>query len=241
MKRWAAVTIFLYALTLVLVTAPVLLLANGQWWGRQGGFGLTSAKVFDIYHAWGYWVWLGVMVLGAGLLLVVPVDVSQRRTVPQRKLLVPVFTAAFLFANVFFGILFSLGCAITGDDALNIFSLMGNGDARAWLSLVLIISLLWAVWALVFYRITRADAPDALMARLKRWLLRGSILELLVAIPSHVIVRNKEVCCAPLGSFWGITTGLTVMLLCFGPGVFFLFVERFARKRPPVDAPRGRQ
>lgn len=231
----------LYAVALVLLTAPLLVLANGQWWGRNGNFGITTETAFNLFKELGYWVWLGVMVLGAALMLVVPVDVSQRRFVPQRKLIVPVFTAAFLFANVFFAGIFSLGCVFAGDDVFNIFSMLGRTDNREWLCFILIVLLLWMVWALVFYRMTRSDAPDALMARLRRWLFRGSILELLVAIPSHVIVRNKDMCCAPLGSFWGITTGLTVMLLCYGPGVFFLFAERFARKRPPVDAAGARR
>jgi len=76
---------------------------------------------------------------------------------------------------------------------------------------------------------------------MKRWailtvllyaLLRGSILELLIAVPSYVIVRRRDDCCAPAGPFWGIATGISIMLLCFGPGVFFLFVERFQRLKP---------
>jgi hypothetical protein len=39
-------------------------------------------------------------------------------------------------------------------------------------------------------------------------------------------------CCTPLGTFWGINTGISVMLPCFEPGVFFLFVERFERLKP---------
>jgi hypothetical protein len=35
-----------------------------------------------------------------------------------------------------------------------------------------------------------------------------------------------------MGTFWGIATGISVMLLCFGPGVYFLFVERFERLKP---------
>ena len=71
-----------------------------------------------------------------------------------------------------------------------------------------------------------------------RWLMRGSVLQLLVAVPSHVMVRDRGDCCAPLGAFWGITTGLSVMLFCFGPGVFFLFADRFSRLRPKnLDAP----
>jgi hypothetical protein len=71
------------------------------------------------------------------------------------------------------------------------------------------------------------------------WLLRGSILELLIAVPSHIVARRRGDCCAPLLSFWGIATGVTVMLLAFGPGVFFLLVERVRRKtrqRNPASA-----
>ena len=60
---------------------------------------------------------------------------------------------------------------------------------------------------------------------------------LLVAVPSHVIVRRRDDCCAPAGTFWGIATGISIMLLCFGPGVFFLFVERFQRLKPKDASP----
>jgi hypothetical protein len=71
------------------------------------------------------------------------------------------------------------------------------------------------------------------------WLLRGSILELLIAVPSHVIVRQRDDCCAPFATFWGIVTGISVMLISFGPGVLFLFAARIRRKQrvgipPPV-------
>ena len=77
-----------------------------------------------------------------------------------------------------------------------------------------------------------------MLKRITRWLLRGSILELLIAVPSHIIVRRRGDCCAPAGTFWGIATGISIMLLCFGPGVFFLFVARFKRlqlKSPDAD------
>ena len=93
------------------------------------------------------------------------------------------------------------------------------------------------IWALViFRRFAKSDEPDALLKRTTRWLLRGSILELIIAVPSHVIVRRRDDCCAPVGTFWGIATGISVMLLCFGPGVFFLFVERCRKLKPkPAD------
>jgi hypothetical protein len=77
------------------------------------------------------------------------------------------------------------------------------------------------------------------MRRLTAWLLRGSILELLVAVPAHVIVRQREDCCAPAATFWGLATGLTVMLMSFGPGVFFLFAARMRRLKPKAQARAG--
>ena len=56
MKRWALVTVLLYAVALVLLTAPLLLLANGQWWGQHGGFGITTETAFNLFKESGYWV-----------------------------------------------------------------------------------------------------------------------------------------------------------------------------------------
>ena len=92
----------------------------------------------------------------------------------------------------------------------------------------------WVVWAVVFFRSFRASEPDAVMRRLTTWLLRGSILELLVAVPCHVIVRERNDCCAPAVTFWGIATGVTVMLMAYGPGVFFLFAARIRAMKPAI-------
>jgi hypothetical protein len=240
MKRWAFVTVLLYAVALIVLAAPVILLTCGNWWGFErdngGDSGIAASDVLQLFKAWQFWLWLGVMVLGQILLLLVPVDVSQRRLVPRRKLLVPIITAAFLLANIVFAGIFSAACAIFGDGAFKAFEIFGDGNTAPWVVLILIIVLLWTIWGFVFYRMTKKNEPQDITARLTRVLLKGSILELLVAIPSHVIVRNRDVCCAPIVSFWGIATGISVMLLCFGPGVYFLFVERFQKLKPkPAD------
>jgi hypothetical protein len=46
-------------------------------------------------------------------------------------------------------------------------------------------------------------------------------------VPSHVIVRRRDDCCAPAGTFWEIAMGISMMLFCSASGVFFLFVEWF--------------
>jgi hypothetical protein len=235
MRRWAIVTVLLYAAMLILLTVPLLWLGLGDWWGKHG-MKLSLQEMAATFKEWGYWIWLGVLLLGAFLLLLVPVDLSERRLVARRKLLVPILTATFMLANLVFAGFFSVSAALTGDGSFKLLEFFGNSGNEPIFAMLLILAVLWAVWGVVFYRMTRSDEPGALMVRVRKWLLAGSILELLVAIPSHIVVRNKEVCCAPAASFWGITTGISVMLLCFGPGVFFLFAERIARKRPPVQA-----
>jgi hypothetical protein len=231
MKRWAILTVLLYALLLLLLTSPFLFLALGKWWGNTNYCFSNFAETFEVYKSSGYWIVLAVFLLGQALLLLAPVDVSRRRLTPRRKLLAPIIISAFLFANVVFGALFSAACAIWSDGPFDLSNKLG--DTKWWVILCLVVGSLWIIWGVVFYRATKRCEPQDAVARMVRWLLRGSILELLVAVPSHIIVRNRDVCCAPLGSFWGIATGLTVMLLCYGPGVFFLFVARIQKKIQP--------
>jgi hypothetical protein len=178
-----------------------------------------------------------------------PVNIAERRLPARRPLKIPVILTGFFLANLFCAGIFCLACAALKDNALYVFSLVdllcghvsrNNGQISEiqttnWggiSSAVIIVAIFWLIWALIFRRFAKSDDENSLLKRSTRWLLRGSILELLVAVPSHVIVRRRDDCCAPAGTFWGIATGISVMLLCFGPGVFFLFVERCRKLKP---------
>jgi len=237
MKHWAILTVLLYALALLLLTIPVLLAAFGGW-GKNSVMGLQDAS--KIYLSWGYWLWLAIMVAGQALLLLLPLNITERRLTPRRSLKTPVIVTAFFLANLVFAGLTAIFCAVFKEEGFGIFGFLtpfkanevSPSDLQTLVGMIITVLVFWFIWAVIFRNFARADEPDMLLKRSTRWLLRGSILELLVAVPSHVIVRRREDCCAPIGTFWGIATGISVMLLCFGPGVFFLFVERFNRLRP---------
>ncbi|HEU0010420.1 MAG TPA: hypothetical protein VFT34_11445 [Verrucomicrobiae bacterium] len=252
MKRWAVLVVLLYAIWLLLLTTPLVLLCL-----KHG-----SEEVRDMVLHWSYWLWLAVMLAGQALLLLVPVAAAEGRPVRRRKILVPVVTASFFLANLAFAGLLALLCAFLKDGAFELLSLgaranedqafavpaVARGMTAVGLSprsglfdllfILALVGILWMIWAALFLRGSRNDDPDSLSRRAMRWLLRGSILELLVAVPTHVVVRHRDDCCAPYATFWGIVCGLTVMLMSFGPGVFFLFVERARRLKPPVDRKR---
>ena len=131
--------------------------------------------------------------------------------------------------------LFSIILAIWGEDrGFNIIVFSSDSSQITlsfWVGWIATICLIWLIWSLIFHRFSANRDPEHVIGRVMRWLLAGSILELLVAVPSHVIVRRRGDCCAPGYTMFGITTGIAIMLLSFGPGVFFLFIKRFKQLR----------
>ena len=242
MKRWAVLTVLLYALALLLLTVPVLLIAFGGW--GNNGQSLALKEAVQIYLHGRYALWLAVLVAGQALLLLLPINIAERRLPPRRPLKVPVIVTGLFLANLLFAGLLAIFCAAFKEEGFGIFGFLtpfkanevSPSDLQTLVGMIITILVFWFIWAMIFQKFAKSDDPDALLKRSTRWVLRGSILELLVAVPSHIIVRRRGDCCAPIGTFWGIATGISVMLLCFGPGVFFLFVERFERLKPkPLD------
>lgn len=236
MKRWATFTVFLYAAALLLLTVPVMAIAFGGW-GKNNNMDLS--KILTVYAAWQYWLWLAVLVAGQFLLLLLPINISERRLPARRPLKIPIIVTAFFLANLCFAGIASLLAAIFRDNGWEVIDFVNPiphaDNSSGWhffCSIMLTLAIFWVVWAFIFRRFAQADDENSLLKRSLRWLMRGSILELIIAVPSHVIVRRRDDCCAPIGTFWGIATGLSVMLLCFGPGVYFLFVKRMQQLQP---------
>jgi hypothetical protein len=214
MKRWALLVAILYALILALLALPTILI------GLAPGVDLKSAAA--MYIQWQWWLILALMGLAQASLLAVPVRVASRRPIARIPLAKTVLVAALMMAGLVVGAF------------LCIFEIAFYNSGGSWTPwAVLIIGIAsWCGWAIVFFRLSqRVDAVD-LTSRLCRYLLKGSILELLIAVPTHIVARCRDYCCAGFMTFIGLTLGMAVMLFSFGPGVFFLFVARWRRLHP---------
>jgi hypothetical protein len=267
MKRWAIVTVVLYGLLLLLLIVPLLMLFGLDKTGPENTWrwSIGPADALEVFRTWWFWITLGVFALAQGTMLIVPVAAAEHRPKARRRLLVPVVTAAFLLANLFFAGLFAVLIAAMGEEgaskliewpadlttqtagqlpAVNgIITGVGftpNANFFSVINLIGLFLLFWMLWGLIFFHFAKADEPETLTRRATRWLLRGSILELLIAVPSHIIVRNRNDCCAPFVTFWGIVTGICVTLLAFGPGVYFLLVARMRTLRPKATPDNSR-
>ena len=163
-----------------------------------------------------------VLVLCELALLFVPVRVASRRPITRRALWIPLLGSGLLAGLLGFG------------GSLAVLEFLDSNWPDSWMLLVLIFGtsgVIWLAWTVVFWVLSREYGPESVAPKLHRWLLAGSVLELLVAVPTHVVVRRRGDCCAGIGTGAGICAGIIVMLLAFGPSVAFLYYRRWKQIR----------
>jgi hypothetical protein len=220
MARWAFVTVLLYMLLVVVLLIPAACLCADRLAGETTGI----PDIMEAYFYWGFWPACAVVLAVQALLLLFPVAKAKGRPTPGASIWVTVITAAVLFSVLHLGLMVSLAAAIWGDD------LEGQGPSAFGILGFFIAG--WVLWAFIFYRFGHQYDRPTFVGTLMGWLFKGSILELLIALPCHVIVRHKDTCCAPGLTFFGISAGFVIMALAFGPGLFFLVAKRLRDIRP---------
>lgn len=210
MRKWGVIISAFYALILLGLIVPATVLITEPF-SRRSDF---LREVWGTYHAWIFWIPAGAILASQALLLFLSVDSSQKRLKPRAHILLSCAMAGILTALLTFAVIGSLGVAVRGDQ-------FGEGS---FANPFVFFGAFWAFWGVVFYLYLRNSS--AAVTRITSWLLKGSVLELLIAVPCHVIVRRRHDCSAPAVTGFGIATGIAIMLLSFGPSVFFLYKKR---------------
>lgn len=252
MRKWGIIITIFYALVLVILLTPafVLLAENPSRVVRlftdfSAGWPFFAKALGEAYRLWPYWLWIGFLVGAQALLLFLSADTSTKRLRPRQHVALSITLTALLLSILTFAAILSLALGV--DDKLSekifFWPHKSLGVLENNTSGVIAVTLLvywmgpWILWGLVFYMYMR-DA-SALITRLVSWLLKGSVLELLIAVPSHILVRQRNECTAPTVTSFGIVTGLAIMLLSFGPSVLFLYKKRldqYKKKTPTIRA-----
>jgi len=220
MRHWPWVVAALYGLIIFALTLPITLIIfypPSEILNQD-----MRTIVTDFFEWWPYWVWLVVVILAQAALLVVPVKITGHRPVSKRAIIYPIAASALMMGLLITGAAASICETVTQDPLAD----------DMWWTVFGIFVLSWFLWGNIFRRWSRELKPANLIDKQCRYLFRGSVLELLVAVPTHVLARYRDYCCAGFATFIGIGFGLAVMLFAFGPGVFYLYAKRWKKVRP---------
>ncbi|MBX7207923.1 MAG: hypothetical protein K1X78_06420 [Verrucomicrobiaceae bacterium] len=218
MNRWAVRVCILYVLIIAVLTPPAIILAFGE------KVTMRPKELLELFTAWQFWLLLAVLFISQYALLCTPVDVARRRPERRGPLWPTVVAGGFMAGLLFIGL---VAAVVEG--------LQLPFESPTLLVVPALAVVSWIAWAVAFHRAGKAD-PARMVSRQSNWLIKGSALELLVAVPMHVLTRHRNECCAGFLTFTGLATGMAVMLFAFGPAVFFLFVERWRRLQPAAMA-----
>lgn len=204
MLRWTAAVTILYAVVLLLLWIPVTLFLIRP----------PASNVADFYTHPLVWTMTGIPVFCQLILLSLRADITRRRLKPQVPIWISALVTGFLVGILTLSAGLALFLVFTKDTQLSAYAL-----------LVPVLS--WFICTVAFAGINQGSSDP--LSDASRWLFRGSVLELLVAVPAHVIVRRRNDCCAPAFTGLGIYCGVAIMLLAFGPSMLLLFKKRMER------------
>ena len=217
--RWYWTTIGLYLLCLICFVFPLFLdpEPNPNW----------RFLYFKIYVIG----LMPLMLLIQAALLIVPARMVARRPTSKRDVRITVVACGLAMAILSIGILIGLDELLPSRGQW-----APEQDRTLWDTLLPFLQLglppaMWIGWSVFFYKCDPYKQPKTFVENIANWLLRGSIIEILIAIPAHISARKKSSCCAPDAiTLLGLAAGLSIALLAFGPTVFVLFYKKMKQK-----------
>jgi hypothetical protein len=157
-------------------------------------------------------IFMTCLVLCGLAMVIVPVRAKLKRPIKRRSVWFPITGASFLIALLAFCIIMAAGDAFHFEFDSAYFFLIGE---------------IWLMWMLILGFFSITSNPVAMSARIYKTVIVGSLLELLTAVPLHLIARQRTECCAGIASGMAIVIGFIVALVAIGPGIFFLFYRRW--------------
>lgn len=214
MKKWALVVLLLYGLTILILTLPVFILAFFDISVKNE---MSVKELFEVFTYWPYWTGFVLFLAAQAALLDIRINTAEQRPTTKRTIVPVVLLSSLMMSLLVMGMVLAIYETITK-----------SVEVKNWLAIFsLLVS--WLIWGFIFYKWNKKLNPQSFLEKIRKAFFCGSILELLVAVPTHIVARYRNYCCAGFSTFIGIVFGLAVMLCSFGPGVLFLFAERWKR------------
>lgn len=160
---------------------------------------------------------LAIMVVSQLIFLFGAGTIELCRPIRRHRLIAPVIIASLMMA-----ILVVTLC-------LSLMELIKVGGEHFPHNLWIIFGFSWLIWGVFFFIYSQGVERYRTLRRFITIILTGSLVELLAAIPSHIVVSRRPGCFVGFLTMWGIIGGMYVMLWAFGPGVILLFLHEKRR------------
>jgi hypothetical protein len=161
-----------------------------------------------------FWLFLFVPTLAVHLLLLAGAP-KLEATGRKRNVWASVLAGSGVFAALTFGVMAALA------------NLGGVWEAYAdsGMRLLMFFFVLWWLWSIPLVLIA-LSRPEGFGRQLYRYLVGGTVLELLITIPIDVYVRRRTQCYCAEGTFFALSIGMSAAAALTGPALVFLMVAR---------------
>ena len=159
------------------------------------------------------------MVISQALFVLCLGTINLSSPVPRRRAFLPIVLVAFMLTVL----VAALCCAL-----VDLFDFLGN-IFILW-GFFILLALSWIVCSIVLFLKYGREEQYTMARKLVLILIRGSLVELLVAIPSYLIVSPRPGLGQYILSGFAVSSGVFVMIWAFGPGIILIFLKRLARK-----------
>lgn len=227
MRNWGIVVTAFYAIVVLLLLSLGVVLLAEDWWAFETWeqSDVVELMFFSIIPT-------AFLVGGQALLLFLNIDTSWRRLKPQRHAKVTAGLVGIMVSILTVAAFFAIAMAHSGDNFdVPVLVVREGLEIAVFLATMAVI---WGVWGVVFYRFSKrtSNVVDTGV----NWLIKGSVLELLIAVPCHIVVRQREWCCAQYVSAYGIAAGIAIMLMAFGPSAMFLYKRKLDEYKDRIAA-----
>ena len=183
-----------------------------------GGSDSTTIALVLFAHA-------GLLLLLGASLMWIPVQRVRRRPVKRRSILIPLAGSSVLIGALVvvggYAIVDAIG-PNPDPTSMPAWNLPGTNSMIFGAAMSV-----WFAWVVFFGWLSYSVSPETLGSRIYQGLIVGSVLELLVAVPAHLIARKRPECCAGMASGYAIGVGVAIAIIVLGPGVFLLFFRRW--------------
>ena len=180
----------------------------------------NTVQILDVFRGELFWSCFTIIVtfLTQAVLVFGQGTADLCRPVRRRRIVAPVAIGAIMMSILAVGIYLALREAT---------DVPWPDISKSGYVITFVLAVTWLAWGVVFLYIFAGAEKYKVARNLVSILLSGSLLNLLVTVPSHIVVSRRPGCFVGIDTLIALVAGVCVMLWSFGPAILLLFLREY--------------